>query len=104
MNEQCTVSGNFTTIAPMNAKQRKPNNSHAVQRTIQGGGSCGSISDSLSIDPRCVIELLMSIFAKFPVVDSRGNSRARVAPSIHRDCQLRRRCPFPIPRLRALPE
>jgi hypothetical protein len=49
----CTVSGSFITIERMKAKRRKPSSSQTDQRTIQGGGSCGSISDSMSIDPRC---------------------------------------------------
>jgi hypothetical protein len=52
MNRQCTLSGNRITIAMSNAKRNAPTKIHAVALTIQGGGSCGNISDSVSREPR----------------------------------------------------
>src|SRR5882724_12825675 len=36
------------------AKRNAPTSTHAAERTIHGGGSCGAISDSTSIEPRWV--------------------------------------------------
>jgi hypothetical protein len=51
-NGQRTVSGNRITIAISSANKKAASNIQAVERMIQGGGSCGNISDSASSEPR----------------------------------------------------
>src|SRR5262249_56946410 len=63
---QWTASGNRITIAISSAKRNAANNIHAVERMIQGGGSCGNISDSTSSEPRGVSCELMKEAALDP--------------------------------------
>src|SRR5205814_7960881 len=58
-NGQRIVSGNFITIAMKRMTKNAPSKTQAVRRMIQGGGSCGNISDSSSIESRCVVGLII---------------------------------------------
>jgi len=52
MNGHCTVSGKRSAIASNRPKRNAQSKTHPALRIIQGGGSCGIISDSSSIEPR----------------------------------------------------
>ena len=54
MNGQVTVSGSFTRTAASSATANIAISSQAVERTNHGGGSCGNISESASLAPRCI--------------------------------------------------
>ena len=90
-NGQRTVSGNRITIAMSSANKKAPSNSQAVERIIQGGGSCGNISDSASSEPRSVSCELMENGFRSPVAGLKDNSTGRVVPSIRRAYQPRQR-------------
>src|SRR5437667_10086120 len=60
-NGQLTVSGNRITIAMRSANRKAASNIQPVERMIQGGGSCGNISDSTSSEPRSVNRELMEV-------------------------------------------
>src|SRR5262249_42933234 len=63
---QCNAPGHRITIAISSPKRNAANNIHAVERMIQGGGSCGNISDSTSSEPRGVSCELMKEAALDP--------------------------------------
>src|SRR5438067_11401628 len=90
-NGQLTVSGSRITIAISSANKNAPSNIQAAERIIQGGGSCGNISDSTSSEPRSVNCELMENGFRSPVAGLKDNSTGRVVPSIRRAYQPRQR-------------
>src|SRR6267154_2734506 len=103
-NWQWTVSGNRITIATSSANRKAASNSQAVERMIQGGGSCGSISDSTSSEPRSVNCELIEILFRFRVAGSKGSNTNHAAPLTHHGCQSRQCCLFQARRWNALLE
>src|SRR6266853_277487 len=103
-NWQWTVSGNRITISTSSANRKAASNSQAVERMIQDGGSCGSISDSTSSEPRSVNCELIEIFFRFRVAGSKGSNTNHAAPLTHHGCQPRQHFLFQARRSNALPE
>jgi hypothetical protein len=59
MNGQWTVSGNRIAIASNSPTTKALSSTHVALRMIHGGGSCGIISDSSSIELRGFVRALI---------------------------------------------
>src|SRR5437868_7379888 len=91
-------------IATSSANRKAASNSQAVERMIQGGGSCGSISDSTSSEPRSVSCELIDELAQIPSCWLEGKKRRRGCAINHSACQTRQSLPVRGPTMNELPE
>src|SRR5438309_9962056 len=97
MNGACSVSGSCTKIAASNPTTKTAVNHCAIKRMIRGGGSCGNISDSESIEPGVKVSVFIR---RFPFADWTDRNTSHAVPSAHRAFQFQQRFPFPEQRLR----
>src|SRR4051812_27554149 len=76
----------------------------ANDRMINGGGSCGSISDSVSMLPRLPDKIFTEVCLRSRVAGWTDSNRDHVAPSVRREFPLQPRSLFPAQLWRALRE